>query len=319
MAVSSALGQDDVDVEVLVVDDASTDDSAEVALGLAAADPRVTVLVHEENAGHIRTYNDGLAKVSGDYVVLLSADDALPRNALTRAVALMEHHPEVGLVYGFPRNFSDQPESEPDRVRSWSTWRGQDWFARTCRTGRNVIMSPEVVVRRLAWDEIGAYDTDLPHAADMAVWLQVALHWDIGRVNGPAQAHYRVHDANMHLTQYAGMETDLRQRRTVFERALADPGPIRSPRSATALRDQADRALARTAVRLARLEGIGADPDADVAAFEAFAQETWPAIVETRMWREYQQESRAGARPGSRFARRVRTHLQWRRWRRYGL
>jgi glycosyltransferase involved in cell wall biosynthesis len=72
-AVASALDQADLDVDVLIVDDASPDDSAKVAEELASADPRVDVLVHEENAGHIRTYNDGLAKATGDYLVLLSA------------------------------------------------------------------------------------------------------------------------------------------------------------------------------------------------------------------------------------------------------
>src|SRR5689334_2494944 len=53
-AVASALDQTGVDVDVLVVDDASTDGSAEVALELAREDERVDVLLHEENRGHIR-------------------------------------------------------------------------------------------------------------------------------------------------------------------------------------------------------------------------------------------------------------------------
>ena len=77
-AVASALDQQGLDVDVLVVDDASPDGSHLVAQELAASDPRVDVLVHENNAGHIQTYNDGLARAEGDYVVLLSADDLLP-------------------------------------------------------------------------------------------------------------------------------------------------------------------------------------------------------------------------------------------------
>ncbi|MGZ4476136.1 MAG: glycosyltransferase family 2 protein, partial [Nocardioides sp.] len=99
-AVGSALDQSGLDVDVLIVDDCSTDDSAAVALRLADADPRVRLLRHETNRGHIQTYNDGLAAVTGDYVVLLSADDLLTPDSLTRAVALMEAHPRVGLVYG---------------------------------------------------------------------------------------------------------------------------------------------------------------------------------------------------------------------------
>jgi cellulose synthase/poly-beta-1,6-N-acetylglucosamine synthase-like glycosyltransferase len=56
-AVGAVLGQDGVDPRVIIVDDASPDDSASVAHALAAADSRVTVVVHETNKGHIQTYN----------------------------------------------------------------------------------------------------------------------------------------------------------------------------------------------------------------------------------------------------------------------
>ena len=78
-AVSSALDdQEGIDVRVLIIDDASTDNSADVARQIAAEDPRVEVAVHRTNAGNLATYNEGLlAWADGDYTVLLSADDRL--------------------------------------------------------------------------------------------------------------------------------------------------------------------------------------------------------------------------------------------------
>ncbi|MFP3675053.1 glycosyltransferase family A protein, partial [Bacillus sp. SIMBA_031] len=73
-AVHSALSQDGVDVEVIIVDDASTDDTAAVAHRLASADARISVVIHEDNQGHISTYNDGLSRAAQRYVTLLSAD-----------------------------------------------------------------------------------------------------------------------------------------------------------------------------------------------------------------------------------------------------
>ncbi|WP_159085809.1 glycosyltransferase family 2 protein [Aeromicrobium chenweiae] len=318
-AVGSVLDQAGLDVDVLIVDDASTDDSLDVAAALAAADDRVAVLAHERNAGHIATYNDGLAEVRGDYVVLLSADDAVPRNALTRAVTLMENHPGVGLVYGFPENFEDHLRDVPDVVRSWSVWSGQDWLERICRKGKNVIMSPEVVMRRAAWDEISSYDPRLPHAADMAIWLRTAQRWDIGRVNGPPQAFYRVHGENMHLTTYAGMITDLRERSLVFD-LLLGAGSAAGTADAARLHAMARRALARTAVRLAVNEGIGADPDAPTDELADFARTLWPPVQRTREWQRYSRSARTDVvrPPKVTFAGRARTHLAWRQWRRYG-
>ena len=66
------------DVRVLIIDDASQDDSAEIARKLAAADDRIEVRVHSVNRGHIATFNEGLLDwADGDYCVLISADDRL--------------------------------------------------------------------------------------------------------------------------------------------------------------------------------------------------------------------------------------------------
>ncbi len=78
-ATGSALPcQDDVDVRVLIIDDASTDNSVEIAKAIAEEDSRVQVAVHSVNRGNIATYNEGLLDwADGDYTVLLSADDQL--------------------------------------------------------------------------------------------------------------------------------------------------------------------------------------------------------------------------------------------------
>ena len=136
-AVASALDQPGVDVEVIIVDDASPDRSAEVARALAAVDRRVSVVVHEHNQGHIRTYNDGLDRAGGDYVVLLSADDVLTPGSLTRAAAVLEAHPRVGLVYGYARSFTGEPPADDARVRSWSVYPGRQWLGLATRRGRD--------------------------------------------------------------------------------------------------------------------------------------------------------------------------------------
>ena len=67
--------QEDVDVRVLILDDASPDNTAVVAAELAAGDSRVTVRRHLLNQGYIASYNEGLDWVDGDYVSMLDADE----------------------------------------------------------------------------------------------------------------------------------------------------------------------------------------------------------------------------------------------------
>ena len=313
--------QPGVDVDVLIVDDASTDGSGEVAERLAAETAGVSVLRHRENQGHISTYNDGLAAVTGDYVVLLSADDLLPPGALGRAVALMEAHPRVGLVYGYARSFTDDPPEVDPRVRNWSVWKGLDWLGASARKGRCFISSPEVVMRRDALLDAGCrYDPRLPHSGDFDMWLRTAVNWDIGRVNGPVQALYRVHDANMHLTVFAGWLTDLRERRTTFE-ILFDERALTRPQ-VTRLRPQAMRALAREALSHAlAAHREHAAPDL-VSGYIEFALETDASVRGSLLWRACELGPlRDRALPAAvplRFASKVRHHLSWRLERRYG-
>jgi len=128
--VGTALAQEGVDVSVLVIDDASPDGSAHVVRDAAARDARVRAVCHEVNRGNIATYNEGISLVKGDYTVLLSADDLLTPGCLARATALMEAYPSVGMVYGFPVDFTDDrlPPARTTAER-WILWQGRDWIA----------------------------------------------------------------------------------------------------------------------------------------------------------------------------------------------
>src|SRR5579862_146798 len=98
--VESVLPQSGVQVRVLIIDDASPDDTAEVAAALARDNPQVSVISHLSNRGHIATYNEGIDWASADYLLLLSADDYLLPGALMRATALMDKYPGVAFAFG---------------------------------------------------------------------------------------------------------------------------------------------------------------------------------------------------------------------------
>ena len=308
---------------MLIVDDCSTDgsvrDSPErsrtAIRGCASSSTR-------SNRGHIRTYNDGLALARGEYVVLLSADDVLTHGSLARSTALLERHPDVGLVYGYPLDFSGEPREARTRVSSWSTWHGEEWLRRVCVRGRNIIVNPEAVIRRSLLDDLGGYDPDHPHAADMKLWMEAAIRSDVGRVNGAVQAQYREHDANMHSTTFAGVLTDLRESLRAFESVFAQD-ELDQPTAAEFERT-ARKALAREAMLLAGLDQACADDGEPAAGADlaAYAAECWPGVTRTAMWRTYERRCRVGLRPAERVivkgAHTGRWKIRWRRWRRFG-
>jgi glycosyltransferase involved in cell wall biosynthesis len=222
--VVSALEQPGVDVEVLIIDDASSDDTSSVGHALAA-DPRVTVRRHAENCGHIATYNEGLAWARGDLTVLLSADDVLIPGSLARAATVFSAYSGVGMVYGNVVRFGDGAGVPAAKRRSNSiqVWSGVDWIAACCSNGRVPVTSPEVVVRTPLQHRLGGYRPELPHSGDHEMWLRFAAHADIAYVNAD-QAGYRVHGDNMSRQRFHSVVVDAEQRRRAFEAALPHNG-----------------------------------------------------------------------------------------------
>lgn len=243
--VASVLGDDARPVRVLVIDDASTDGSAIVARRLAREDLRIETRVHKTNRGHIATYNEGLAWARSDYLLILSADDLLAPGALSRAVALMEAHPDVGFVYGSAVRFPGAPPVLPETADGWSfsITRGPDFIRRLCERPVNPVETATAVVRTKVQHAVGGYRPQFPHSGDLEMWLRCAAHGDVGVIDA-IQALVRVHGENMHHG-YAGAD-DLSQRRHVFEHFFTRPGaPIAY---APQLRTLAMRRLAEDAV-----------------------------------------------------------------------
>ena len=328
-AVGSALGQPDVDVEVVIVDDASTDDSAGVADELAAHDARVRFIRHPVNAGHIATYNDGLAAATGDYLVLLSADDLLSPGSLARATGLLEAHDSVGLTYGRVERFStaQPPPSRSSGGAHWKVWRGIDWLGIRAVKGRNCIYCPEVVMRATTYQKVGPYRSDLPHSADFAMWLAAAGVADIGYVKGVDQAYYRFHGDNMHASVFqtdkpSGMIVDLEHRRMAFQTSLADVA------GGELLYQTACRALAREALwHACGAFDRGTTAVESPSSYLEFATAADPHVQSTSPWRALDKRIQMGpakaAKRPARYARiaidDVAGRIRWQQWRRTGL
>jgi glycosyl transferase family 2 len=322
----SALTQRDVDVALVIVDDGSTDETPQVTAALAASDTRVTVVRNEPNRGHIPSVNEGLRHARTEYVVKLDADDLLAPGALARATALLEAHPGVGFVYGRPEHFCGPAPAPADApTRSWTLWPGRDWVAARCSGACNVISQPEVVIRTSALRAVGAVADELPHTSDLHTWLRLASVADVGRVNGPVQGCYRIHDASMQRTVHAGALLDLRGRRDAYDAAFAaEAGALPG---AEQLHATVRRRLAAGALdRACRAYDRGRTAAEPVDELVAFALDAWPGARALPEWRALEHRRAVGAsraRRHPRFlthavARRAHEELGRRRWLRTG-
>lgn len=163
-AVRSVLAQSLADFELLVVDDCSDDESANVVA--AMGDPRITVLSTERNSGAGAARNLGLRYARGEYVAFLDSDDLARPDRLAVQVAFMDGHPDVGLV-GSWAAVIDADDKRLRRIRRYPcTHAGIDaeQVFRCCIAQSSVMARPQL---------LGAqpFDPDLRHGEDWALFL----------------------------------------------------------------------------------------------------------------------------------------------------
>jgi hypothetical protein len=195
-------------VRVVIIDDASPDNTAEVANALARSDARVNVIRHPVNKGHIATYNEGIEWVSADYLLLLSADDYLLPGALRRATDLLDAHPEMGFVFGNVINSAESgirnsPDLEPigDKVGA-QVMSGLEFIRLIESKGTiNIVPTATAVVRTSLQKRVGGYLSELPHSGDLEMWLRLAAYASVGSLE-TYQAVYRRHGQNMQTDYY---------------------------------------------------------------------------------------------------------------------
>lgn len=207
---NSILGQTCRDLEVLVMDDCSPDETPEVARAYAARDPRVTHVRNDPNLGHLRNYNKGISLARGEYIWLISADDKLvAAHVLKRYLGVLDHHPEVAFAFCPAVVFggADEPRvaggnGDHDRIVP-----GERFFREVVSDSR--VMSPSVLARKKAYMDAGLFPLDLPHQGDVYVWACFAMSGDAAYFAEP-MVGYRRHGDAMTLGYFERSEVIIR-------------------------------------------------------------------------------------------------------------
>ena len=267
-AVESALAQEDVELEVIVVDDGSTDDTAR------ALEPYLDRIeyVHQPNAGRAAARNAAIRRARGTYVALLDDDDVWLPDKLARQVAYMDAHPAVGLSHGQAELIDEHGRTLPEETalqqRLFSELHRQPptyaTYARHC-----LCLTSATIVRRDAFDRAGLYDDSAALTGqsvtgeDLDLYLRIALDYELAFLDGPPLMRYRVHGSQTSLDELTRGEIAVARKHLGL---LAErPGPQREERLGLQLRlldcyhrladGPAARAAAREAFALDRRLG----------------------------------------------------------------
>ena len=183
-AVNSVLAQTYPNVEVQIVDDGSTDDTAEVVRQWAG-NPRVHVHF-QKNAGAATAKNQGMKLSRGAFVALLDADDVWLPDKLSRQMPLFSATAEVGLVYSDYQRMDGEGRALPQAV----TPMRRGWVAGPLLV-ENFVAYSAVIMRRECLERTGYFDESLSMGFDYDLWLRLSAHYQFDFVP-EATVRYRV-------------------------------------------------------------------------------------------------------------------------------
>jgi glycosyltransferase involved in cell wall biosynthesis len=195
-ALDSVLAQTLGNVEVVAVDDGSTDASAAIADRYAAAHPHVVRVIHQPNGGVCHARNSALAAARGDYFALLDADDIWLPHHLEASVALLRRRPELDLVHADIERIDRDGNSLGCKERHWDQVGDDAFVALFLR--REHVCCLTAVFRREAVERVGGFDERFNRLGceDRDLWLRITSTAPIAYIDN-VHARYRLHGNNM--------------------------------------------------------------------------------------------------------------------------
>ncbi|MEW5746943.1 MAG: glycosyltransferase family 2 protein [Nitrospirota bacterium] len=238
-SVKSALRQTYGNLEVIVVDDGSTDNTRAVLQPYI--DDRRIIYLYQNNAGSpAKARNRGLRAASGDYIAFLDSDDVRMPESIERSVALLDASPEVGMVCADWLNFKRYHSVRRDRKPSWITKAGyieklpdefvrergedflilgEDFIYELFNT--NFVFTSSVVTRRALLDRVGWFDESLTIGEDCDLWMRICEVAYLAFLTSPL-VYRRVHRGSITSSLARNIMDDTR----VLEKFMSKRRPL---------------------------------------------------------------------------------------------
>ena len=183
--IRSVLDQSVVDLEIIITDDGSSDETASVIRQFS--DSRLHLDVFAKNRGTVTAANSAMRRARGEFICFLSSDDYFLPGKLEKQVRFLRANPGIGAVFGLPRPIDERGALIPNPSR-WFTvfWlpfdeglrSKADWLRRFYRKG-NCLCYPTAMVRRSVVEEIGEFDARLANLSDFDLWVRLCAVRDI--------------------------------------------------------------------------------------------------------------------------------------------
>lgn len=186
-AIDSVLKQSYENFEFIIINDGSTDGSANIIKSFL--DDQRVVYVSRENRGLINTLNEGIQLAKGELIARMDADDISLSERFARQVAFLSEHKDV-IVLGTKTILIDADSAQ---IGEFGQWCQHEEIDAALLQGRGAaIVHPSVMMRKQNLLEVGGYSEDFPAAEDIDLWLRLAEKGRIANVP-EVYLYYRQH------------------------------------------------------------------------------------------------------------------------------
>ncbi len=185
----SVLDQTFKDLELIIVDDASSDDTESVVKSIG--DERIIYNKLPENKGAAGARNEGVKLAKGKFIAFHDSDDIWIPDKLEKQIAFIETHPEYDMVYGKVRIHSDKGSFEFPNDAVEGDFEGElyPWLLK-----RNTIDTPTMFIRKDAFEETGGFDGTLRCLEDWEFALRFSKSHKIGFLDEVLLDSYKSED-----------------------------------------------------------------------------------------------------------------------------
>lgn len=239
--VTSVLAQTHPDFEIIISDNASTDDTAAVVA--AFPDGRVNYFRNDRNLGMVPNWNAGIRSARGAYVVLLEDDNWWRPEYLARAAGTLDQHPDIAFMHTAV-HLTDAQGRVVQVFKRWRSDRICDKRAELIdlMQGNKIYLST-AMARRSVVESVGLFDETIPFTPDWDMWLRLYTYYDGAFVAEPL-VFYRQHEANVSRQFLARPSELFEDHRYVIEKTLQRIGDVGGVSFARQLRRLSYRWLA---------------------------------------------------------------------------
>ncbi|MCG2613981.1 glycosyltransferase [Terrimonas sp. NA20] len=180
--IESVCNQSFRDLELIIIDDGSTDNTEQVVRPYIQKDSRIQYYKYP-NGGLGTSRNRGLSKIKGSFVQFLDADDLLESRKFEEQIRLFSENPETDVVYGSIRYFTTRPYDEADR--KFTYWgKNEEWMPKVSGYGKSFLAQvlkgnfshlSSTLFRRSVVDKVGLFENEISAVADYHFLLKCVI------------------------------------------------------------------------------------------------------------------------------------------------